>query len=67
MTVLPKIDRLIASLNLGEVSSIFITAAAALEKLHLPPFPLDGNAIITGIDSKEMALALKGILSAAYP
>lgn len=67
MTVLPKLDRLIASLNLGELSSIFITAAAAMEKLHLPPFPADGNAIITGIDSKEMALALKDVLSAVYP
>lgn len=67
MTALPKIDQLIASLNLGELSSIFITAASALEKLHLPPFPPNGNAIIAGIDSKEMALALKDVLSAVYP
>jgi tetrapyrrole methylase family protein / MazG family protein len=67
MTVLPRIDRFLSSLNLGELSSIYITAASALYKLHLPPFPPDVNAIITGIDSKEKALAIKDILSAVYP
>jgi tetrapyrrole methylase family protein/MazG family protein len=67
MTVLPKIDRLISLLNLGELSSIFIADSSGLEKLHLPPFPPDENAIITGIDSNEMALAVEEILSAVYP
>jgi tetrapyrrole methylase family protein/MazG family protein len=55
------------TLRLNPPSKLTLLEARTLSSAHVPPFPPDMPALLTGIDSRELALHLKNILLAAYP
>ncbi|MBI5945945.1 MAG: nucleoside triphosphate pyrophosphohydrolase [Chloroflexi bacterium] len=66
-------------MNLSLVASVFETLritpppkltlleAQTLTSAHVPPFPPDIPALLTGIDSAELALQVKKVMLAVYP
>lgn len=54
-------------LRLTPPSKLTLLEARTLASAHLPPFPPDIPALLTGIDSRELAAHLKVVLLAAYP
>ena len=66
-------------MNLSLVASVFETLriapppkltlleAQTLASAHVPPFPPDMPALLTGIDSVELALQIKKVLLVVYP
>jgi tetrapyrrole methylase family protein/MazG family protein len=48
-------------------SKLTLLEAPTLASAHAPPFPPDIPALLTGVDSQEIALHVKNVLLAAYP
>jgi tetrapyrrole methylase family protein / MazG family protein len=48
-------------------SRLTLLEAQSLSSMHYPPFPPDMPALLTGVDSREMALQVKNVLRANYP
>lgn len=48
-------------------SKLTLLEAQSLSSAHVPPFPPDIPALLTGVDSRELALQAKKVLLAVYP
>ena len=55
------------TLRLDPPSKLILLEARTLSSAHIPPFPPDIPALLTGVDSRELALHLKKVLLAVYP
>jgi tetrapyrrole methylase family protein / MazG family protein len=55
------------TLRIAPPSKLTLLEAQSLSSMHYPPFPPDMPALLTGLDSHELARQVKKILLAAYP
>lgn len=67
MPVLEIYSRALSELKLENIHCIGLMEASFFEKLHVPPFSPELDALIAGINSKETASAVTKILGAVYP
>jgi hypothetical protein len=54
-------------LRIPPPSKLTLLDAQTLRSVHVPPFPADMDALLTGIDSAELALQVKTVLLTVYP
>lgn len=54
-------------LNLGETSRLVLLDARILAEAHVPPFPSEFPALLTGVDSPELAARVREVLLTVYP
>ena len=55
------------SLDVQPPSRLVLLEAATLSSAHVPSHPPDTTALLTGVDSQELALHLREVLLAIYP
>lgn len=55
------------TLHLTPPSKLTLLDAQEFSSAHYPPTPPDVDTLIVGIHSRELALKVKGVLTAAYP
>ena len=55
------------TLRIAPPSKLVLLEAQTLSSAHVPPFPPDMPALLTGIDSAELALKVERVLLAVYP
>jgi tetrapyrrole methylase family protein / MazG family protein len=55
------------TLRLAPPSKLILLEAATLRSAHVPPHPADCPALLTGVDSRELAQQLSIVLAAIYP
>ena len=55
------------TLRITPPSKLTLLEAQNLSSAHYPPFPPDMPALLTGVNSRELALQVKKVLLAAYP
>ena len=55
------------TLRISPPSKLILLEARTLSSAHVPPGPPDAPALITGLDSPELALEVKTVLLAIYP
>ncbi len=55
------------TLRIAPPSKLILLEAQTLSSAHIPPFPPDMPALLTGVDSQELALQVKKVLLAVYP
>lgn len=55
------------TLRLTPPSKLILLEAQTLSSAHYPPFPPEMPALLTGVDSYELALQVKKVLLAVYP
>jgi tetrapyrrole methylase family protein/MazG family protein len=55
------------TLRISPPSKLILLEAPTLSSAHVPPGPPDAPALITGLDSPELALQVKTVLLATYP
>ena len=55
------------TLRIAPPSKLTLLEAQSLASAHVPPFPPDMPALLTGIDSAELALKVERVLLAVYP
>ena len=55
------------TLRITPPSKLTLLEAQSLSSAHYPPFPPDMPALLTGLDSRELALQVKNVLLAVYP
>ena len=56
-----------SSLELDTVSRLTLVDGAELAQGHVPPFPADAPALVTGVHSGEIAAGVQTVLSSVYP
>ena len=54
-------------LHISPPSKLTLLEAQTLASAHVPPYPPDMPALLTSIDSRELALHLKDVLLTTYP
>jgi tetrapyrrole methylase family protein/MazG family protein len=54
-------------LNITSPARLILLEARTLASAHVPSFPPDMPALLTIVDSRELALQLKGVLLTTYP
>ncbi len=55
------------SLGIPSTPRLVLLEARTLVEAHVPPFPSEFPALLTGVDSPEMALHIRNILLTVYP
>ena len=55
------------TLRIAPPSKLTLLEARTLASAHVPPYPSDMPALLTGIDSAELALQVKNVLLTTYP
>jgi len=55
------------TLRIAPPSRLTLLEARTLSSAHVPPYPPDMPALLTGIDSRELALQVKAVLLTTYP
>jgi len=55
------------TLRLDPPSKLILLEARTLSSAHVPSYPPDMPALLTGVDSRELALQVKNVLLAVYP
>lgn len=55
------------TLRIAPPSKLILLEARALSSAHIPPYPPDMPALVTGVDSPELAAHLKSVLLTTYP
>jgi len=55
------------ALRIPPPSKLILLEARTLACAHVPPYPPDMPALLTGVDSRELALQLKAVLLTIYP
>jgi len=55
------------TLRLRPPSKLSLIEARTLTSAHVPPFPSDIPALLTGVDSRELAQHLRSVLLTVYP
>lgn len=61
------VSSIFETLRITPPSKLILLEAQTLASAHVPPFPPDMPALLTGIDSLELALQIKKVLLAVYP
>ncbi|MBI5841284.1 MAG: nucleoside triphosphate pyrophosphohydrolase [Chloroflexi bacterium] len=64
---LALVSRAFDTLRLQPPPKLTLLEAQTLSSAHVPPFPPDMPVLLTGVDSRELALHLKDVLLAYYP
>ena len=64
---LALVSRVFDTLRLTPPPRLTLLDAQSLSSAHYPPFPPDAPALLTGIDSRELALQVKKVLLSNYP
>ncbi len=54
-------------LRIAPPSKLILLEAQTLSSAHVPPFPPDMPVLLTGVDSRELALQVKKVLLTVYP
>ncbi len=54
------------TLRITPPSKLTLLEAQTLSSMHYPPFPPDMSALLTGVDSRELALQVRKVLLAVY-
>ncbi|HUI87575.1 MAG TPA: nucleoside triphosphate pyrophosphohydrolase [Anaerolineales bacterium] len=54
-------------LRLSPPSQLVLLEAATFSSAHVPPFPPDTPAFVTGLDSRELGVQVRDVLLAVYP
>ncbi|MFT3895098.1 MAG: nucleoside triphosphate pyrophosphohydrolase [Anaerolineales bacterium] len=55
------------TLRITPPSKLTLLEARTLESAHVPPYPPDMPVLLTGVDSRELALQVKTVLLTTYP
>ena len=55
------------TLRLSPPSRLILLEVRTLSSAHVPPFPPDMPVLLTGVDSRELALQVKTVLLTTYP
>ncbi len=55
------------ALRITPPSKLILLEAQSLSSAHVPPFPPDMPALLTGVDSPELALQVQKVLLTVYP
>lgn len=55
------------TLRLVPPPRLILLEARTLASAHVPPYPPDMPVLLTGVDSRELALQIKSVLLTAYP
>ncbi|NOT04119.1 MAG: nucleoside triphosphate pyrophosphohydrolase [Anaerolineales bacterium] len=55
------------TLRIAPPPKLTLLEAQTLSSVHVPPFPPDIPALLTGVNSRELALQIKKVLLAVYP
>jgi tetrapyrrole methylase family protein/MazG family protein len=55
------------TLRIAPPSKLTLLEAQTLSSAHVPPFPPDIPALLTGVDSRDLALQIKKVLLTVYP
>jgi tetrapyrrole methylase family protein / MazG family protein len=61
------IAQIFDTLRITPPSKLILLDAQTLSSAHVPPFPPDIPVLLTGIDSRELALHLQKVLLTTYP
>src|SRR5512146_2119345 len=61
------VNQTFVTLRLPPPSKLILLEARTLTSAHVPPYPPDVPALLTNIDSKELALHVKEVLLTTYP
>src|SRR6266487_1113170 len=61
------VDSIFRVLRLSPPPKLILLEARTLASAHVPPYPPDIPALLTNVDSRELALHLKDILLTTYP
>ncbi len=61
------VNQIFETLRIPPPSRLTLLEARTLASAHVPPYPPDVPALLTNIDSHELALHLKDVLSTTYP
>jgi tetrapyrrole methylase family protein/MazG family protein len=64
---LPSIAQIFDVLRIPPPSKLVLFEARTLASAHVPPYPPDVPALLTDIDSQELALHLRDVLLTTYP
>lgn len=64
---LRNLGRIADALGLDSLSQLTLIDGAALAQGHVPPFPADAPALVTGIESAEIAKKVQIVLATVYP
>ncbi|RPI92715.1 MAG: nucleoside triphosphate pyrophosphohydrolase [Chloroflexi bacterium] len=64
---LPLAAQVFDVLRIAPPSKLMLLEARALASAHVPPYPPDVPALLTNVDSRELALHLKDVLLTTYP
>jgi tetrapyrrole methylase family protein/MazG family protein len=55
------------TLRFSPPSKLILLEAGTLSSAHVPPYPPDMPVLLTGVDSRELALQVKTVLLTTYP
>ncbi len=61
------VAQIFETLRIPSPSKLILLEARTLASAHVPPYPPDAPALLTGIDSPELALHVKDVLLTTYP
>jgi len=61
------VAKIFDALGFSPPSRLILLEAGTLSSAHVPPYPTDIPALLTNIDSRELALHLKEVLLTTYP
>lgn len=61
------ISSVFETLRITPLSKLTLLEAQTLSSAHVPPFPPDMPVLLTGVDSRELALQVRKVLLAVYP
>jgi tetrapyrrole methylase family protein/MazG family protein len=62
-----QLDKLLAALPPGALDRLSLCSSASLRRAHVPPFPADAPALITGLNAPDDFSTLHSVLSTVYP
>ena len=61
------VSQALDTLKLKDMSRLVLLEARTLAGAHVPPFPSEFPALLTGVDSPELAARVRDVLLAVYP
>ena len=61
------VSRFFDVLQISSPSKLILLEAQALASAHVPPYPPDVPALLTNVDSRDLAVHLKNVLLTTYP
>ena len=67
MMDLKLVSSVFETLHIALPPKLILLEAGTLSSAHVPPYPPDMPVLLTGIDSRELALHLKAVLLTTYP